>query len=157
MKRAFTTAGLFLGLLATTATAQAAKPKVLVQDLVAQGVEPSDAAVMSSAACQAFAKNAAYDVLCGEDIRNMMRFGALTAAFDGCADEKCYEGLGKATKARYVVSGSVSKLGGTFILSLSVFDTEQARPIGRTEVKAESLEKLHGQVPEAVSATAKRS
>lgn len=131
-----------------------AKAKVLVQDLVAQGVEAHEAAVMSTAACQAFAKGD-LEVLCGEDIRNMMRFGAMTAAFDGCQDEKCYANIGKAVKARFVVSGSVSKFGNGFILSLSMFDTEEGKPVGRTEVKADSLEKLHAQVPEAASATRK--
>src|SRR5688572_17358947 len=139
-------------LLGSASPALADKPKMLVQDFVAQGVEVHEAAVMSTAACQAFAKAASYDVLCGEDIRNMMRFGAMTAAFDGCADEKCYANMGKAMKARYVVSGSVSKFGNGFILSLSMFDTEEGRPVGRTEIKADTLEQLHLQVPEAASA-----
>lgn len=137
-------------LLSASAPAFAAKPKMLVQDLVPRGVEPHEAAVISTAACQAFARSAAHDVLCGEDVRNMMRFGAMTAAFDGaCADEQCYANIGKAMKARYVVSGSVSKLGGVYVLALSVFDTEEARSVGRGEVKADSLEKLHLQVGEA--------
>ncbi len=140
----------------SVATIAEAKPKMLVQDLVPQGVEPAEAAVMSSAACQAFAKVDGFDVLCGEDLRNMLRFGAMTAAFDGCADEKCYASVGKAMKARYVVSGSVSKFGGGFVLALSMFDTEEGRPVGRTEVKAETLEKLHDQVREAAQATAKK-
>src|SRR5262249_17980141 len=85
------------GVLILAAPAFAAKPKMLVQDLVAQGVETHEAAVMSSAACQAFAKSSTNDVLCGEDIRNMMRFGAMAAAFEGgCKDETCYANMGKA-------------------------------------------------------------
>ena len=53
---------------------------------------------------------------------------------------------------RFVVAGSVSKLGKLYILSLSMLDTETGRPIGRTEVKADSIEALHGQVQEAYSA-----
>ncbi len=147
---------LTLGLIAAAAPAWADKPKMLVQDLVAQGVEAHEAAVISTAACTAFAKNAKYDVLCGEDLRNMMRFGALAASFDGCSDETCQAAMGKALQARFVVSGAVSKLGGTFILSLSVFDTEASRPMGRTEIKADSLEKLHSQAHEAASSLLSR-
>jgi hypothetical protein len=153
---AWVQAGLIaVGALSIASVAEA-KPKMLVQDLAAQGVEPGEAAVMSTATCQAFARFDGYDVLCGEDLRNMMRFGAMTAAFDGCADEKCYSSVGKAMKARYVVSGSVSRFGAGFVLALSMFDTEEGRPVGRTEVKAETLEKLHAQVKEAAQATAKK-
>jgi hypothetical protein len=129
-----------------------AKPKMLVQDLVPQGVETHEAQVISTATCNAFSKAGKFDVLCGEDLRNMMRFGALAASFETCADASCYQSMGKAMQARFVVSGTVSKLGGTFVMSLSMIDTATARPIGRTELKAGSLEKLHAQASEAASA-----
>lgn len=146
-------AGVALALaVALPGAALAAKPKVLVQDLVAQGVEAHEAAVISTATCQAFAKSAGHEVLCGEDVRNLIKLSAMSASFDGgCTDEKCYAALGKAMKARFVVSGTVSKLGATFILSVSMFDTEQGKAVGRAELKGASLEKLHGDVPEAVS------
>ena len=130
----------------------AAKPKMLVQDLVAQGVEVHEAQVISTATCNAIAKGETHEVLCGDDLRNMMRFGALAASFDGCADAECYTSLGKAMQARYVVSGSVSKLGKTFVMSLSMFDTQTGQPAGRTSIKADSIERLHAQAAEAASA-----
>lgn len=139
-------------LLASSAYAGPGKAKLLVQDLIAQGVEAHEAAVISTAACNAIAKDGKYEVLCGEDLRNLMRFGALSASFDGCAEEDCFASMGKAMQARYVVSGSVSKLGGTFVLNLSMFDTEAGRPVGRTEVKAATIEKLHESAAEAASA-----
>lgn len=132
--------------------AEASRPKLLVQDLTAQGVEGHEAAVISTAACNAIAKSARHEVLCGDDLRNLLRFGALAASFDGCADETCYATMGKAMQARFVVSGAVSKLGGTYVLSLSMFDTEAGRPVARTEVKADSIERLHAQADEAASA-----
>jgi hypothetical protein len=155
--RMLLTVPIFALALSLSSEARADKSKVLVQDLIAQGVEAHEAAVISSAACQAFAKQSGYDVLCGEDLRNMMRFSAMTAAFDGCADEKCYATMARAMKARYVVSGSVAKFGSGYILSLAIFDTEEGRPLGRSEVKADSLEKLHAQVAEAASAARGRS
>jgi hypothetical protein len=140
-------------MLAMSATAFAdGKSKLLVQDLTAQGVEPHEAMVISTAACNAFAKHNKYDVLCGDDLRNMMKFGVLAASFDGCKNEECYTNVGRAIQARFVVAGSVSKLGKLYVLSLSMLDTETGRPVGRTEVKADSLEQLHAQVDEAYSA-----
>jgi TolB-like protein len=139
-------------LMTTTAASADSKAKLLVQDLTAQGVEPHEALVLSTATCNAFAKATKYDVLCGEDLRNMMKFGVLAASFDGCANDECYTNVGRAIQARFVVAGSVSKLGKIYVLSLSMLDTQTGRPVGRTEVKADSLESLHTQVDEAYSA-----
>lgn len=144
-------AALALALIGPSALAEA-KPKMLVQDLIAQGVESHEAQVISTATCNAFSRANKYDVLCGEDLRNMMRFGALAASFETCADASCYQSMGKAMQARFVVSGTVSKLGSTFVMSLSVIDTQTARSVGRTELKAGSIEKLHAQAGEAASA-----
>ncbi len=147
---------LALGLVALPAPAAKSKPKLLVQDLSAQGVDEHKARVLSSATCNAFTKAKKHSVLCGDDIRNLMRFGALQATFDSCNQADCYSSLGKAMKARFIVSGSVSVLEKTYVLSLSVFDTKKNQPAGRTQIKAESLDALHAQVSEAVSAVLKR-
>jgi TolB-like protein len=151
MKRTPWVAALALALISAAALADG-RPKLLVQDLTPQGVEPHEALVLSTATCNAFSKSEKFDVLCGEDLRNMMRFGVLAASFDGCSNDECYANVGRAIQARYVVAGSVSKLGKLYILSLSLLDTETGRPVGRTEVKADSVEALHAQVDEAYSA-----
>lgn len=146
-------ASTLLTALAATATPALAKgPKLLVQDLVAQGVEAHEAAAITTAVCSKVAKVKKYETLCGDDLRNMMRFGALSASFDGCADSECYAGMAKALEARFVVSGKVGKLGKLYVLSLSMFDTKTGKPSGRAEIKAGSVEQLHTDAGEAVSA-----
>ncbi len=138
--------------MATPALAKKAGAKLLLQDLKAKGVQSHEASAVSTAACHALAKHQEYDVLCGDDLRNMMQFSALSASFNGCSDENCYAGMARALKARYVVSGTVTKLGKAFMLSLSMFDTKTNKPAGRTTIKAETLEQLHRDTAEAVSA-----
>jgi hypothetical protein len=151
--KALLTAGLLaLAAVAAPGPAEAKGDKLLLQDLVAEGVEPHEASALSTAACNALAKSDKHEVLCGDDLRNMMRFGALAASFDGCADEACYAGMAKALQARFVVSGKVSRLGKVFVLSLSMFDTTTNKPAGRSEIKASSVEQLHVDAAEAVSA-----
>ncbi|CAN0598868.1 unnamed protein product, partial [Laminaria digitata] len=111
-----------------TAHANKGGAKMLLQDLKAQGVEGHEASAVSTAACHALAQYKKYDVLCGDDLRSMMQFGALSASFDGCSDETCYAGMGKALDARYVVSGKVTKLGKLYVLTLSMFDTKSNKP-----------------------------
>ena len=149
MSRIFAVTTVLLSFALWAAPAEAKKPKVLVQDLKAQGVEPHEAMVLSTAAGTEFSKSSKHDVLCGDDLRNMMQF-------DGCAEENCYASMGKALSARYIVSGSVSKLGGAYVLSIAMFDTESGRPAGRSQIKADTVEKLHQDAGEAVSAILKK-
>ena len=145
------TAAVIASALAAPGAAEAKGDKLLLQDLVGEGVEAHEASAISTAACNALAKSDKHEVLCGDDLRNMMRFGALAASFDGCADEACYAGMAKALAARFVVSGKVNKVGKIYVLSLSMFDTTTSKPMGRAEIKASSIEQLHLDTPEAVS------
>ena len=137
---------------ASSASVEAAPAKLLLQDLEAKSVSEAEASAITTSTCLALSKIERYDVLCGDDLRTMMRFGALAATFQACEGDDCYGRIGRALKARYVVSGKVSRLGESYILSLSIFDTAKAKAVARTEVKAATLEKLQLQVPEAVSA-----
>lgn len=145
----------FVGLIMSTTAWSAPKPKLLVQDFKAKGTEPHEASVISSAACVAFSKSPRYDVLCGDDLRNLMQFGALASSFNSCQDDSCYASLGEAMQARFLVTGSVTKVKSLYILSLSLLDTKVGKTTARTEIKASSIEKLHQDTPEAVSAILK--
>ncbi|MEL7370443.1 MAG: hypothetical protein AAFN74_16105 [Myxococcota bacterium] len=129
-----------------------AKAKLLLQDLEAHGVPSADAAVLTTSTCQSITKLARHSVLCGDDLRTLMRFGALASNFGACEGAACFAKIGRALKARYVVSGKVSRLDKTYVLSLSVVDTVQTKAMGRSMVKANSLAQLQLQVEEAVGA-----
>ena len=148
---------MLLGMLSVPSLGHAAKPKMLLQDLQPQGVTEPEAAVLTTSTCMALAKQGRHDVLCGDDLRTMMRFGAMSSTFRACEGDACFSQIGKALKARFVISGSVSKLGDTFVLSLSAFDTKRTRAVGRAEVKAPTIEQLQLQVDEAVSALLPRA
>ena len=124
--------------------------KVLVQDLAARGVEVHEAASIATASCTALAQRKGYDVLCGDDLRAMIKWNTMAATFNNCADASCMSTTAKAMKARFVVSGSVAKVGDAFVLTLSMLDVKQGKTRGRAEVKADSLGSLYKQVPEAV-------
>lgn len=130
--------------------ALAADQKLLVQDLSAQGVDAPAAAALSTATCHQIAARKGLEVLCGDDLRTLMQWNAMAASFNGCQDQACFETSAKALEARLVVSGSVSKMGDQFVLSLSLFDVKLARSLGRSEVKAASIDALYKQIGEAV-------
>lgn len=140
----------FASCLAVASPALAADDKLLVQDLTAQGVEAPAAQALSTATCHQIAQKKGIDVLCGDDLRALMQWNAMAASFNGCQDQACFENSAKALEARLVLSGSVSKVGEQYVLSLSLFDVKLARSMGRAEVKAATIDALYKQVPEAV-------
>ena len=146
--------GLVVGLVCMTANVSAvhAAPKLLLQDLQARGVSDAEAAAITSATCLALSRTGRHDVLCGDDLRTLLRFGSLSASFQACEGDSCFAQIGKALKARFLVSGAVSRLGELYVLSLSMVDTVRAKVVDRTSVQASSLERLQTQVAEAVSA-----
>ena len=137
---------------AARAQATGESPKLLAQDLEARGVEAHEAQALSTATCQAIARRKGYDVLCGEDLRTLMRWNEMAVSFNACRDARCYEPAARALKARFVVSGSIGKIGDQLVLSLALFDLDLGSAIGRSEVKAATIEALYQQVEEAVSA-----
>lgn len=133
-----------------------AKPRLLVRDFVAEGTEPGTAAGLSVDACQAFSRIDGYDVVCAEEVRNLARYGQVSAALAGCAEDRCAAPLGKAAKARFVVSGTVRRRGRRVLLSLSMLDTRTGRVAGKGSAEADSAEQLRLKVPEAVAAVLRR-
>ncbi len=125
--------------------------KVLLQDLVAQGVDAAQAAALSSAACHALGARRDLELLCGDDLRALMQWNAVATSLDACKDEACVSAGARGLDAKLVVSGSVSKVGDGFVLAMSLLDAKAGRVRSRAEVKAASMEALHQQVAEAIS------
>lgn len=139
------------GLALLLATAPAApEERLLLHDLVAQGVEAPVAQALTSATCFELASTKGFDLMCPDDVRALMQWNAMASTFSACQDQACLESSAKALDARLVVSGNVQKVGETFALTLALLDTRLGKVRARAEVKAASVDALHKQVAEAV-------
>jgi hypothetical protein len=71
----------------------------------------------------------------------------------GCSDDKgsCLTELAGAAGARFVLSGSLAKLGDVFQLNLTTLDSRNAQPIGRATRLAKDLPTLRAQLPFTVA------
>ncbi len=69
----------------------------------------------------------------------------------GCSDQSCITELAGAMGAPYVMSGSITRLGEVYQLSLQVLDTAKAHPVGRSTKVAKDLEALRAMIPWAVA------
>ncbi len=132
---------------------QGDKPRLLVSDLVAQGVEASDAAALTDAVVQTLTSRSLFQVLSRRDVETMLTTERQRQLLGACDEDAsaCATDLGSVLGARYVMTGSLSKLGSTYELSLQVLDTVKSRTVGRSTRLARDVETLRQVVPWAVA------
>lgn len=148
MRLALIVAALVLSLPVSSAFA-ADKAKLVAQDLSPRGVSEAEAALLSSAVCEGLTSAKRLSVLCGDDLRAMMQMAALSASLDACEGDACFANVSAALKAKYLVSGSVSKVESKLILALALLDASSGEVLGRAQIEGLSFDRLHADVPEA--------
>jgi TolB-like protein len=128
---------------APAAAVQVAKgpTKILVLDLRFEDVSEKTARVMRDEIVVDLDRDAAIEVLSSEDVRAVMDVEASKRSM-GCDDTSCLAEVGSALGARYVVHGSLGRIGSTTFIHLNLFDTEQARAVARETAEAKSDDEL---------------
>jgi hypothetical protein len=115
--------------------------KVLVLDLVPTGVDADDARALDALVLAEASRIVGLDVVAADEIR---RLAALEADKQqmGCDDESCLGELAGALGARFVVFGTVSKLGDATTLTLSLYDGAGETRLRREAATAKTAAKL---------------
>jgi TolB-like protein len=111
-----------------------AKPRLVVLGLnAAGGVEPEVAASLTEAITKEISTRGFFEVMSMAEIQTILgseRRRQVTGCKETATD--CLAELADASGARFVVSGSVAKLGTAYQLSLQTLDTARAQVMGRT-------------------------
>jgi len=138
---------------AAPATPRADLPRLVVLDLTAKGGVSQDvAASFTEAVTNAAGARGFFQVMSNRDISTLLGVERQKELL-GCTDESqsCLTELTGALDARYVLSGSVSKVGDNYQLSLQTLDSRSSQALGRSLRIARSLDALRGAVPFVVS------
>jgi hypothetical protein len=118
------------------------KTRVAVRSFVAKGVDLSIAQTLETSFCTALS-DAGYDVLCPDDVKALIASKATELGTGACEnDEECVKNIVKASNAARVVNGEVSKIGDTFIISVSMIDAKSGSVVGRASEKTPKVESL---------------
>ncbi len=114
-----------------TAPPPKANPSVVVLDIQSgHGVSPDLAAALNDSLEVAVRKGAqGYRVIGASDVRAMLQFDAQKSKL-GCQETGCLAEIGGALGAQEVVTGSLVRLGDTFVLTLRRVDVAKALVIG---------------------------
>ncbi len=128
------------------------RPQLIVLELTATGgVEKATATALTEAVVAQVSRQGIFQVVSAQDIATLTGLERQKSLM-GCSDStNCLAELAGAIGARFVLSGSLAKLGAAFQLSLQTLDSHKAQPLGRTVRLANDVEALRAQLPWAVA------
>jgi hypothetical protein len=85
-----------------------------------------------------------YDIISPSDVDSILGAEALKDAL-GCDDVRCTADIAGALGSRYVLSGSITKLGDQLLVTLSLMDAQHVRAESRAQSKMHDDENLYEQ------------
>jgi len=100
-------------------------PKIVVWDLSPREVKPGYAQELTSILVSEISKLGKYEIYSQENVRTLAGWTAEKMKL-GCTSTQCLLALGQMDVAK-LISGSVGKIGNRYSVSLSLFDTQNAR------------------------------
>jgi hypothetical protein len=134
-------------LLLSSALAWAEKPRLVVLDLTpGGGADPAVVNGFTEAMATTISKAGYFDVQSSRDVQQLLGVERQRQLL-GCSDGTCMTELAGAINARFVLSGSLVKLGDAWQLTLTTLDSQKSQPIGRATRIAKELPTLQAQLP----------
>lgn len=132
--------------------AASAPLRVLVLDISGDALSNAEAALVRDALAAQLQRSPATEVLTSEDLRRVLDVEA-GRQLVGCdtGTDACLAELGAALGASRVLHGSAVRLGDGLVLSVALIDPATARALGRTTVRAASVEHLVDQASGVVA------
>jgi TolB-like protein len=116
------------------------------------GVDPQIASSLSETITTEAGRIGAFQVSSQKDLSTLLGIERQKQLL-GCGEEStnCIMELAEAMGSRFVLSGSLVKLGNTWQLNLQTLDTHRSAPVGRSTRLANDLETLRAQLPWALA------
>jgi TolB-like protein len=127
------------------------KPKLIVLDLAAQtGVDDRLARALTDAVANEVASRGFFQTSSSRDIQTLLGVERQRQLL-GCDESGCMSELAGALGARFVLNGSLARLGDAYQLSLQLLDSQRAGTVRRSMHLAKDLDGLRAQLPTAVA------
>lgn len=125
-------------------TSTTAKTKVLIKDFAVKGIPEDGISGVSSKFCVEFSKCQKVELVCADDLRNILQHKQDLMAFGACQEDECLSQLGNLMEADYVIRGSIDKVGDVLTLNINLVAVKEEKSKQRfsREVPADKPEAL---------------
>lgn len=130
------------------------KPRLVVLDLQpGTGVDAALASPLTDAITGEVQRSGFFDVVSSRDLQALLGLERQKQLLgcDEAGTKACMTELSGALGARFVMTGTVARLGEAYQLTLNTLDSQKAQPLGRATRLARSIEALRGMLPYAVA------
>ncbi|MCC6807409.1 MAG: PEGA domain-containing protein [Deltaproteobacteria bacterium] len=129
--------------------ADAAAPRLAVMPLKANRIPKETTQILDELLTNAAYRTKRFEVISTADISAVLGLEKMKDAL-GCSDVSCAAEIGGALGASYLLAGSVGRLGGELIISVSLIDTKQRQPPVRAQRRVKDDETLYADAIDAV-------
>ncbi|MBK7863620.1 MAG: hypothetical protein IPJ65_34440 [Archangiaceae bacterium] len=133
---------------------ETSKPKLVILEVTAGGgIDPTVAEALGASITREVNLRGYFQATSIKELQTLLGIERQRQLL-GCSDaaaQSCMAELADAIGARFVLSGSLTRLGDAFQLSLQTIDTTRAQPIGRSVRIARDPQVLTEQLPFAVA------
>ncbi|MCK5687888.1 hypothetical protein KAI87_01400, partial [Myxococcota bacterium] len=127
-----------------------AENTVLVTELRAVDVNAEEAKALTAFVAEAYAKATSYNVMTVAELNEVASLQKNLHDME-CADDSCMAELSRIANARYVLSGTIGKIGDNLTITLSLLDADTTENIGTGTATAPDMDKLREVIPDAVA------
>jgi hypothetical protein len=123
---------------------------------VAEGIDASTRDALSALIADTARKNGGIEVYSRADLERGIELEAERQTL-GCDDVDCLSELAGAVSARFALASELTMLGTTYVLRLSILDTESLRTLASDVISQPTLEELAPRLPVAVALLVKKA
>lgn len=123
---------------APPATDPAVDRRLLILDFRGERVHNDDRSALRTLVADSFLRLSDLEVTTADDIRQLVDLEADREALE-CDVASCLGEIAGAYGVRFVVLGQVERLGDLFVLTITLFDSFEVRPVGKQTIQNNSL------------------
>lgn len=129
------------------------RPVLLVSTLEAQGTSAEEAQALTQAVASTLEQRGVFKILTVKDIELVLAQERNRQMLTDCEanPQRCGADLGAVTGSRFVLSGTLARIGSVYELTLQVVDTVKAERLGRATRLAKDLVTLRLLLPYLVA------
>jgi hypothetical protein len=129
----------------------AADARVVVFNLKPAGVDADTTLLVSDLVATSAGKVDGVEALGASELQRLANVEAERQKLGCDMDQSCLSEIASAMQARYTIDGKLGKLGSTYVVNLSLTDTQEVRVAERVTIKAAQLDELADLLDERIA------
>lgn len=125
------------------------RPRLLVLELTGEAIPKTERRTLTTLIGVEVSGLVAYDVVTTQELEKLMTVEKDRQLL-GCLDASCLAEVADAMGTERIIFGEVGKIGATYLMTLSLFDSLAARATERVVIKAQAIDGFVTQLPGAL-------